>query len=65
VMKLRALASTRLASFVYDNFEMDFKSWQQNVDKPGSTLVHATSAFAFPLEHGVVPDDLKCANQLW
>src|SRR5882757_4220392 len=37
------------ASFVYDNFDMDFKSWQSSIDGPGNTLIHATSAFAFPL----------------
>ncbi|KAI0267690.1 hypothetical protein BC834DRAFT_1040462 [Gloeopeniophorella convolvens] len=63
--QLREIASTRIASFVYDNFDMDFKSWQHTVDKPGSTLVHATSAFAFTLQHGVTPDDLKHARSLW
>ncbi|KAI0258004.1 hypothetical protein BC834DRAFT_837151, partial [Gloeopeniophorella convolvens] len=64
-MQLRKLASTRLASFVYDNFDMDFKSWSHTADKPGSTLIHATSAFAFPLQHGVTPDDLKHVEVLW
>ncbi|KAH7906214.1 hypothetical protein BJ138DRAFT_1223402 [Hygrophoropsis aurantiaca] len=44
---------------------MDCKSWISTVDKPGSTLKHATSALAFPLNHGVTPDDLKCSADLW
>ena len=63
--QLKTLSHTQLASFVYDNFDMDFKSWQPTVEKPGSTLTHATAAFAFPLAHGVVPDDLKCSAMLW
>jgi len=44
---------------------MDFKAWLPTVEKPGSTLTHATAAFAFPLTHNVVPDDLKCSATLW
>jgi hypothetical protein len=63
--ELRGLASTLLASFAYDNFDMDFKSWLPTAEKPGLTLKHATSALAFPLNHGVVPADLKCSDELW
>jgi hypothetical protein len=63
--RLRSLSQNLTASFVYDNFDMDFKSWMPTVEKPGSTLTHATSAFAFPLAHGVVSNDLKCSAMLW
>src|SRR5882724_1457200 len=63
--KLKSVSKSLLASFVYDNFDMDFKSWMLMVEKPGSTLTHATSAFAFPLAHGVVANDLKCSEMLW
>ena len=63
--RLKSLSHNLLASFVYDNFDMDFKSWMPTVEKPGSTLTHATSAFAFLLAHGVVTDDLKCSEMLW
>jgi len=62
---LRHLFSDMCASFVYDNFDMDFKSWQSSVDGPGTTLIHATSAFAFPLMHGTTSEDLDCAQLLW
>jgi len=63
--KLKSVSKSLLASFVYDNFDMDFKSWMPTVEKPGSTMTHATSAFAFPLAHGVIPEDLKCSGELW
>lgn len=63
--KLHNLAKTLLAAFAYDNFDMDFKLWMPIVDKLGLTLKHATSALAFPLRHGVTPDDLKCSAELW
>ncbi|KAI0717550.1 hypothetical protein C8T65DRAFT_571664, partial [Cerioporus squamosus] len=62
---IRRLAKTLLGAFAYDNFDMDFKSWLPTVEKPGSTLQHATSALIFPLEHGVTPEDLKCSSELW
>jgi len=63
--KLKHMSETLLASFVYDNFDMDFKTWMPTVKKPGSMMTHATSVFAFPLAHGVLPDDLKCSAELW
>ena len=63
--KLRDLAKTKIAAYAYDNFDMDFKSSLATVEKPGATLKHAISALAFPLDHGVVPDDLKCSAELW
>ena len=35
------------------------------VEKLGLTMTHATSTFAFPLAHSVIPDDLKCSDELW
>ena len=63
--ELRGLAKTKLLAFAYDNFDMDFKSWEATIEKPGDTLKHATSALAFPLIHDVVPEDLKCSAHLW
>lgn len=64
-IELRQMATSLTASFAYDNFDMDFKSWSPTIEKPGSTLKHATSALAFPLNHGVVPDDLKVSALMW
>ena len=63
--KLKCMSKSLLASFVYDNFDMDFRSWMPTVEKPGSMMTHTTSAFAFPLAHGVIPGDLKCSGKLW
>lgn len=63
--KLRALARTKVLGFAWDNVDIDFKSWQPVVEKPGTTLKHATSALAFPLEHGVTAEDLRCSETLW
>ena len=63
--EVRKLAKTKLFALAYDNFDMDFKSWSSTIEKPGDTLKHATSALIFPLEHGVVPEDLKHCASLW
>ena len=63
--KLKHMSESLLASFVYDNFEMDFKSWMPTVEKPDSMMTHTMSALAFPLAHSVLPDDLKCSSELW
>ncbi|THH23062.1 hypothetical protein EUX98_g8114 [Antrodiella citrinella] len=62
---IRELAKTKVAAFAYDNFDMDFKSFSPTVEKPGTTLQHATSALIFPLEHGVTPSDLKFVDEIW
>ncbi|KAI0688587.1 hypothetical protein BC835DRAFT_1284353 [Cytidiella melzeri] len=63
--ELRKLAKAKTLGFAYDNFDMDFKSWSATIENSGDTLKHATSALAFPLEHDVTPEDLKCAASLW
>jgi hypothetical protein len=62
---LRKLAKTKSFAFAYDNFDMDFKGWASTIENAGDTLKHATSALAFPLQHGVLADDLKYATPLW
>ncbi|KAG6819711.1 hypothetical protein H0H93_009405 [Arthromyces matolae] len=64
-LELRRMTSTLTASFAYDYFDIDFQSWLPTIEKPGSTLKHATSALAFPLSHGVTADDLRCSAELW
>jgi len=62
---LKHMSKSLLASFVYDNFDMDFKSWVPTVEKLGSTMTHVTSVLAFPLAHSMTADDLKCSSELW
>ncbi|KAG5640304.1 hypothetical protein DXG03_009294, partial [Asterophora parasitica] len=65
--EIQRTASSLSASFAYDNFDMDFKSWLPTLEKPGSTLKHATSGLVFTLDPklGVVPDDFKCSAAMW
>ena len=49
VDKIQALAQTLMASFAYDNFDMEFKSHIPTIEKHGDSLKHATSVIIFPL----------------
>ncbi|EGO04655.1 hypothetical protein SERLA73DRAFT_25834, partial [Serpula lacrymans var. lacrymans S7.3] len=46
---IRALGQTMLASYVYDNFDVDLKSHQPVAKKSSDTLKHLTSGLLFPL----------------
>ncbi|KIK73984.1 hypothetical protein PAXRUDRAFT_176964, partial [Paxillus rubicundulus Ve08.2h10] len=62
---LRALRQSFLASYAYDNFDVDLKSEVLLAEKSSESLKHLTSGLIFPLSHGISADDLKCSNQLW
>ncbi|KAI0308804.1 hypothetical protein OF83DRAFT_1180361, partial [Amylostereum chailletii] len=59
------LGQTLVASYAYDNFDIDFKTSIPSLDKPLESLVHLTSGLVFHLDHGVTPQDLKCSQELW
>ena len=61
---IRSLAQTLTASFAYDNFDMEFKSYIPSIEKHGDSLKHATSAIIFPLIN-TTPQDLLCSDELW
>jgi hypothetical protein len=63
--ELHKAAKMKTMAFAYNNFDMDFKGWAATIKNSGETLKYATSALAFFLHHGVVPDDLKCCTTLW
>ncbi|KIJ62201.1 hypothetical protein HYDPIDRAFT_53881, partial [Hydnomerulius pinastri MD-312] len=62
---LRALGQSLLASYTYDNFDVDLKSQVPTAEKSTDSLKHLTSGLLFPLGHGVTTDDLKCSDELW
>ncbi|KDQ56406.1 hypothetical protein JAAARDRAFT_195051 [Jaapia argillacea MUCL 33604] len=62
---LRALGSTMLASYAYDNFDVDLKVDTPTVEKAVPTLKHLTSGTLLEVKHGVTTEDLRCADTLW
>ncbi|KIK76825.1 hypothetical protein PAXRUDRAFT_17913 [Paxillus rubicundulus Ve08.2h10] len=62
---LCALGQSLLASYVYDNFDVDLKSHVPIAEKSDDSLKHLTSGLLFPLVHGITTDDLKCSEELW
>jgi len=62
---LRELGQTFLIAYAYDNFDVNLKTSVLTVEKSNVTLKHLTSALVFPLQHGIVADDLKCSEELW
>lgn len=62
---IKALGCTLLASYAYDNFNMDLKSTNHTVEKSNESLKHVTSGLVFPLMHGVTREDLRCSKKLW
>ncbi|KAI6098814.1 hypothetical protein EDD16DRAFT_1697565 [Pisolithus croceorrhizus] len=63
-MAIQALSSL-LASYTYDNFDVDLKSYVPTAEKSNDSLKHLTSGLLFLLTHGVTLDDLKCSWELW
>ncbi|KAI5980653.1 hypothetical protein EDD15DRAFT_2392868 [Pisolithus albus] len=62
---LQRLGQSLLASYAYDNFDVDLKHDVPTVEKSNDSLKHLTSGLMFPLVHGVTLDDLKCSEDLW
>jgi len=54
-----------LIAYVYDNFDINFKTYIPMVEKIHDTLVHLTSGVLIYLEHGVTIEDLRCSEELW
>ena len=62
---IQQLGQTLLASYAYNNFDVDLKTSAPTTEKSTDTLKHLTSALLFPLQHSVTPDDMKCSDELW
>ena len=62
---LRNLGQSLLASYAYNNFDVDLKSQVPTAEKSNNSLKHLTSGLLFPLVHGVTSNDLMCSEELW
>ncbi|KAF9231505.1 hypothetical protein BU15DRAFT_56018 [Melanogaster broomeanus] len=62
---LRKLGQSLLATYAYDNFNVDLKSHVPIAEKSNDSLKHLTSGLLFPLMHSITADDLKCSQVLW
>ncbi|KIK79079.1 hypothetical protein PAXRUDRAFT_162250 [Paxillus rubicundulus Ve08.2h10] len=62
---LNCLGQSHLASYAYDNFDVDLKSQVHIAEKTNDSLKHLTSGLLFPLFHDVSIDYLKCSEELW
>ncbi|KAF9230944.1 hypothetical protein BU15DRAFT_83000 [Melanogaster broomeanus] len=62
---LRDLGRSVLASYAYNNFDVDLKSQVPTAEKLNDSLKHLTSGLLFPLVHGTTTNDLKCSEELW
>ena len=62
---LQELGQTFLIAYAYNNFDVNLKTSVPTVEKSNKTLKHLMSALVFPLQHGIVADDLKCSEELW
>ncbi|KAF8121569.1 hypothetical protein EV363DRAFT_1457439 [Boletus edulis] len=62
---LKAIGRSFLASYAYDNFDVDLKSDIASVEKSNDSLKHLTSGLLFPMVHGVTTEDLRCSQEIW
>lgn len=62
---LHMLGQTLLASYAYDNVDVNLKTSMPVSKNPFESLKHLTSGLLLPLEHGVTRNDLRCLAKLW
>ncbi|KII86191.1 hypothetical protein PLICRDRAFT_114818 [Plicaturopsis crispa FD-325 SS-3] len=65
VNELQKLGRTLLASYAYDNLDIDLKHSVPTAEKPHDTLIHLTTGTLLRLDHDVTHDDLNCSEELW
>ncbi|KAH9951072.1 hypothetical protein B0H21DRAFT_801792 [Amylocystis lapponica] len=63
--EIKSLGSTLLASYAYDNFDVEMKQSVPTVDNIHENLLHLTSGTLLRLDHSVTRDDLRCSKELW
>ena len=63
--EIQALGQTLLASYAYDNLDIDLKHAIPTIEKDPTTLIHLTSATMLPMDDTVVLEDLNCSEALW
>lgn len=65
IIEMKMLGRTLLASYAYDNVDIDLKHATPTGDALQDTLIHLTSGTMIPLDHGITPDMLACSEMLW
>ncbi|KAF7969655.1 hypothetical protein HWV62_26759 [Athelia sp. TMB] len=64
-VEMKALGHTLLASYAYDNVDIDLKHATPTGDALHDTLIHLTSATMIKIDHGITPEMLACSEMLW
>lgn len=64
-VEMTRLGRTLLASYAYDNVDMDLKHATPTAEALHDTLIHLTSGTMIPLDHGITPEMLACSKMLW
>ncbi|KAJ6477429.1 hypothetical protein C8R47DRAFT_652261 [Mycena vitilis] len=59
------MGQTLLVSYAYDNFDINFPHAIPTLENSTDTLAHMTSGGLIYMEHGVVPEHLRCSEELW
>ncbi|KAG1727549.1 uncharacterized protein EDB91DRAFT_1013231, partial [Suillus paluster] len=54
-----------LATYAYDNFDVDLKTHEHKIESSTESLKHLTSGLMFPLQHNISKEDLRCSKELW
>lgn len=62
--ELQKVAHTMLASFAFDNLDMNFAQGTATLETSHPTLTHVTTATVITLQN-VTQEDLSCALELW
>jgi hypothetical protein len=63
--EIQALGQTLLASYAYNNLDIDLKHAVPTIEKDPMTLIHLTSATMLPMDDMVLLEDLNCSKALW
>ena len=62
--QIRKTGQTLMASYAYDNLDIDLKHSAPTIEKGQDTLVHLTTGTMLPL-HDVAPNALNCSKEMW
>ena len=62
--QIRKIGQTLMASYAYDNLDIDLKHSVPTIEKGQETLIHLTTGTMLPL-HDVPPNALDCSKELW
>ena len=62
--QIRKIGQTLMASYAYDNLDIDLKHSVPTIEKGQETLIHLTTGTMLPL-HDVPPNALDCSKEMW